>query len=113
MRALISIAAICLLGSLIACSGGSLEPKVRPSKVPSSAVWAGGADGGAYVHCSVDIKRNVDVCEIWDDYTGQSTGPADYQLEHEHRAATEAELKFLGAASPYIFLTNGRVLKAL
>ena len=89
------------------------EPKVRPPKVPSSAVWAGGADGGRYIRCLVDAKRNVDVCEVWNDYTGWSAGPADYQFENEHRAATEAELKFLGAANDSIFLANGRVLKRL
>jgi hypothetical protein len=104
--------AICVLVWLTACSDGRLEPKVRPSKVPRSAVWAGGADGGAYVHCSVDAKRNVDVCEIWNDNTGYSAGQRDYQLEKEHRAATNSELRFSGAANDSIYLTDGRVLVA-
>ncbi|HXS14275.1 MAG TPA: hypothetical protein VN734_16360 [Acidobacteriaceae bacterium] len=113
MKSLINIGAICLLACLAACSDASLEPKVRPAKVPGSAVWAGGADGGAYVRCSVDAKRNVDVCEVWNDNTGYSAGARDYQLEKEHRAATNSELKFSGAANDSIYLADGRVLVAI
>jgi|SRR5215472_9239922 len=114
MKTFANIALLSTLWWLIACSGGRKlgEPEVRPAKVPSSAVWAGGADGGAYVRCSVDAKRNVDVCEVWNDNTGYSAGPRDYQLENEHRAATNSELKFLGAANDSIYLAGGRELVA-
>ena len=115
MKTFANVVLLCTLGWLIACSGGRQlgEPRVRPPKVPNSVVWAGGADGGAYIRCSVDAKRNVDVCEVWNDYTGDSTGPRDYQLEKEHRAATNSELKFLGAAGDSIYLAGDRELVAI
>jgi hypothetical protein len=113
MKRFANFIVISVLAWLTACSDGRLEPKVRPSNVPSSAVWAGGADGGAYLRCSVDAKRNVDLCEVWNDNTGYSAGQRDYQLEKEHRAATNSELKFLGAANDSIYLAGDRVLVAI
>lgn len=97
------------------CSDGcsepaALRPKQRPANVPSSAVWAGGADGGAYLRCVVDSQRNVDRCEIWNDFTGELVASGDYQLAKEHRAATYTELKFSGAVNDFIYLSDGRVL---
>jgi len=73
-------------------------------------MWAGGADGGAYVQCSLDTARDVDRCTVWNDYTGQTVGPGDYRLAKEHRAATASELKITGAVDESIFLQNGLIL---
>jgi hypothetical protein len=75
------------------------------------AVWAGGADGGAYIKCTVDAVGNVDRCSIWNDFTGQSTGPQDYMLLRDHRAATDSELQYTGAANDSIFLQHGMILR--
>ena len=79
----------------------------------SSAVWAGGADGGCYVRCSVDVQRNVNRCEVWNDYTGELVASGDYQISHEHRAATTAELKYSGAVNQFIYLADGRTLEQM
>lgn len=51
------------------------EPRVvvpeRPSSVPHTAVWAGGADGGAWIECSVDREKNANWCTVWNDQTGE------------------------------------------
>jgi len=100
-----------LTATFTACrQPATLEPKTRPSRVPSNAVWAGGADGGAYVRCSVDAVRNVNPCTVWNDNTGESVS-GDYRLTKENRAASESELTITGAVNEFIFLENGKLLK--
>jgi hypothetical protein len=102
-----------LYAALISCHNAtSMEPKVRPVGVPQDAVWAGGADGGAYVKCRVDATRNVNPCSVWNDYSGVLIESGNYRLLKEGRAATESELKvafpdFGGS----ILLEGGQVLK--
>jgi len=88
-----------------------MEPKTRPPDVPSDAVWAGGADGGAYVRCTIDDVRDVNVCTVWNDNTGYSSGPGFYRLEQKNRAATLTELRIIGAGSDFIYLKGGLILK--
>jgi hypothetical protein len=112
MKALIVIGAVCFLICLAACRSPSLEPKVRPTGVPSNAVWVGGADGGAYVHCTVDVGRNVNPCEVWNDYTGQLVESGDYRLVKEGRAARASELRIsFPDFGGKIYLEGGLVLK--
>jgi hypothetical protein len=97
----------------VGCDGPvELRPKNRPANVPVDAIWAGGADGGAYIKCSVDSVRHVDSCSVWNDFTGESTGPHDYLLVKEHRAAMNSELQYTGAGGGSIFLQNGLVLQS-
>lgn len=90
-----------------------LEPEKRPVGVPNTAIWAGGADGGCYIQCRVELKLDVNRCNVWNDYTGDSTGWENYRLVTSNRAATAKELKFEGASTDYIYLQNGQVLKRL
>jgi hypothetical protein len=57
-----------------------VEAPPRPTLVPASALWAGGADGGSFIECDVD------------------------------RAARPNELKFEGADGERIFLADGKSL---
>jgi hypothetical protein len=100
-----------LVVATTSCGPAQLKPAKRPSSVPADAVWAGGADGGAYVRCSLDTKREVDKCIMWNDFNGETDGLKDYRLEKQHRAASVDELKFTGAVNDLIFLQNGLVLK--
>ena len=70
-----------------------MAPSVRPAGVPKDATWVGGADGGAYVRCSVDEARNVDQCAVWNDFTGDLIESGDYRIRGQARAATEQELR--------------------
>ena len=86
--------AVVLVVATTSCGPAQLKPAKRPSGVPADAVWAGGADGGAYVRCSLDEQREVDKCIVWNDSNGETDGLKDYRLEKEHRAASVDELKF-------------------
>jgi hypothetical protein len=114
VKVLIWIGTFFLMLNLLACrQPASLEPKTRPSGVPGDAVWAGGADGGAYVRCTADVIHDVNLCTVWNDYTGGSIGPGKYRLEKENRAATVSELRITGAVNEFIYLQGGLVLKRL
>lgn len=103
--------AVALAWSFIGCrQRPRLAPTVRPHGVPEDAVWAGGADGGAYIRCSVDKTHDYNVCTVWNDFTGESSGPAAYRLEPQGRPAAEQELSFLGAANATIYLKGGLTL---
>ena len=87
-------------------------PMYRPKSVPRYALWVGGADGGAYVHCTLDLTHNANPCTVWNDSTGLVVESGNYRLEKEGRAASEAELQpsfpdFGGR----IYLENGLILK--
>jgi hypothetical protein len=111
--ALLFVNALFLVSLLLSCGKpAELRPAKRPSAVPASAVWAGGADGGAYVQCAFEIGQNVDECSVWNDYTGQLVESGKYMLSKERRAATVSELKVRGADfDGSIFLQNGLVLR--
>jgi hypothetical protein len=74
-----------------------LRPEKRPAGVPNTAEWAGGADGGAYIQCAIDLQRNVNPCTVWNDYTGQVMESGDYKIAKQDRAAATSELKFVFA----------------
>jgi hypothetical protein len=111
-KVLMVIGISALLTALSSCHNApSLEPTTRPSGVPSTALWAGGADGGAYIECSVNEERNVNHCTVWNDYTGQVAESGDFRLVKENRAATNTELRFRGVAGGVIFLEGNLMLK--
>jgi hypothetical protein len=97
-----------LLSSIVACKNAELRPKVRPAAVPTSAIWAGGADGGAYFECTTD--KYVNHCTIWNDYTGQFR-KASFVLKKQNRPATSEELRYTGNDGKNIYLENGLVLR--
>ncbi len=113
MKALILIVTVSVLICLAACRRpASLEPKVRPAGVPSDALWVGGADGGAYVYCGINVGRNVNPCKVWNDYTGQLIESGDYRLIKENRAARASELRIsFPDFGGKIYLEGGLVLK--
>jgi hypothetical protein len=92
----------------IGCKDAEQRPKHYPAGVPAYAVWAGGADGGAYISCTVDPPRNVNYCRVWNDYTGKLAESGDYQLLVQHRLAMQNELMYRGADfNGEIYLQNG------
>ena len=111
----VGIALFVAMLDLLGChKPASLEPKIRPANVPQDAIWAGGADGGAYVRCGVDISRKVNPCTVWNDYTGNIVESGDYILTNQARAAVQAELRIAAADfGGHIYLQNGLVLKRI
>jgi hypothetical protein len=87
-----------------------VEAPPRPTLVPASALWAGGADGGSFIECDVDEKHNVNRCLVYNDSTGDLNDGGFFQLSSLHRAARPNELKFEGADGERIFLADGKSL---
>lgn len=49
----------------------SIKEPQKPEKVPDSAIWYGGSDGGVYIEIAdKEIKPNTFYCTIYFDYTG-------------------------------------------
>ncbi len=71
---------------------GFWQPLTRPSSVSASAHYASQLEDGTWFDCSVDLKRNVDVCKGWDSY-GRLLANGDFRLDGEDRAASAAELR--------------------
>lgn len=112
MRLLSWLCALFVAANLLGCrQHASLEPRNRPIGVPSTAVWAGGADGGCYVQCSIDKERNVNHCNVWNDFTGELATSGDFRLIDQNRPASQSELIFKGAINEFIYLRNGLTLK--
>jgi hypothetical protein len=71
-------------------------------------------DGGSYVFCKIDMKRNVNVCTVWNDYSGQIADQGDFRLVKEGRAATRSELVYRWAdRGGTIGLKGGLILENL
>jgi hypothetical protein len=87
-----------------------VEPPPRPSSVSQSAIWAGGADGGAFIDCRVNADGS-DSCAVYNDFTGQIwMRDRVYVLKGQSRGATRDELVYSGADGERIFLSNGDYL---
>lgn len=100
---------LALLAPFLACSS-KVAPPPRPTGVPQSAVWAGGADGGAFIDCRVNTDGS-DSCAVYNDFTGEIyMRDAIYILKGQSRGATQEELVYLGADGERIFLANGGFL---
>ena len=69
----------------------------------AAARYVSMVEGGTWFDCSVDSKRNVDVCSAWDPW-GRPLGGGDFRLECEGRAATKSELSPTTALS-----SDGRI----
>lgn len=120
-RTLALVLAICLVG----CKTEHARPDApsRPAKVPASAVWAGGVDGGAFIDCKAkDEARLSYFCTVYDDSVGDEWAKGDYTLvrsrwvEAEKRAAHDpleappAKLTFTGFDGETIFLEGSLVM---
>jgi hypothetical protein len=107
------IVAICSV-ILASCTQGGWEPKRRPSGVPPYAIWARGPDSGSYIWCDVDAARDVNVCTVWNDFTGSAAEKDEYLLRREYRAATKEELQFRWAdRGGWIGLKDDKLLEIL
>jgi len=120
------IAASCLFALCLqtACSV-SYEPK-RASGVPQQAIWAGGADGGAWVLCEVRNPEGTRYyCRVFDDFSGKEMVSGEYGLRkvewnrEQHKliysevGEFRQELKFNSFDGSRISLTDSLILLPL
>ena len=85
------------------------KPPVRPTSVPPSAVWTGGADGGAFIDCRVR-RDGLDDCTVYNDGTGDVWMKGTFELKGSVRGATDSELRYSFADGEGIGLTGGGYL---
>jgi hypothetical protein len=64
----------------------------RPPGVSTGAHYVSRIEDGTWFECSVDSKRDVDVCKAWD-MNGQLIAAGDFRVECENRAAIQSELR--------------------
>ena len=107
-RLLSSLACIAAVLSLTACTS-DVKPPVRPTRVPLSAVWAGGLDGGAFIDCRVRTDGLND-CTVYNDYSGDVWMQGTFQLKGLARGASDAELHYSFADGEGIGLLGGGYL---
>lgn len=82
----------------------------KPTTVPSTAVWVGGADGGAWIDCTVDLERNVNPCTIYDDAKGEVWLRGAFVLRGKGRAASREELVYEAFDGKSILLASNDAL---
>ena len=95
------------LGWLAGCHTPVVVPP-RPASVPAEAVWAGGADGGAWIGCALPLGRATNTCTVWDD-DGRHWLTAKFERRRVVRDA--AAVTALGFNGRRIGLSDGSVLE--
>ena len=106
MRIALSIVSILIVAG---CQQHAAVP-VKPANVPTSAVWAGGVDGGAFIDCTPSSTTAANACTVYDDSTGEVWMSGRFTLQGQNRGARMEELKFDGADGARIFLQNNMIL---
>jgi hypothetical protein len=92
---------------LVACTY-QYEPPKRPGSVPAEAVWAGGADGGAWILCKEDRSKNL--CSIYNESSGDLWVRGYFVLEGKTQGVPNTELRYDFFDGERIGLYDGRVL---
>lgn len=81
---------------------GFWQPITRPKGVPRSARYVSLLEDGTWFDCSVDARRDLDVCKAWTQ-DGKLIADGEFRLEGEGRAASKSELR-----PSRVLTTNGR-----
>src|SRR5215470_4410681 len=105
-RALL-VLAIAISALLSACNRHS---PARPAGVPSSAVWAGGADGGAFFDCVPSWNGEPNFCTVYNDSNGAIYMSGRFVLQGQTRGAKADELKYDSADGNRIYLERNLML---
>lgn len=85
----------------------------RLSGIPSTAVWAGGPDGGAWFECFVDTSRNANWCTVWDDQSGRVIARTQFVEVTTGAGVPVTALQYCFFSGTFIELLDGRRLEPL
>ena len=68
--------------ALVSCGPTKARPPMRPDRVPIEASWAGGTDGGDWLHCRFGGKEPAAFfdCTVYSDQTGDVVAHGLYVL---------------------------------
>ncbi len=94
----------CFALLFLACNGSAH----RPAKVPNEALWVGAPDGGVWIYCKVDSDRDVNVCKVYNEFTGDMMAAGDYVSIRSKSAITNPV--YSAFDGHVILLQNGDVL---
>lgn len=100
-RGIATLAVVC---AVVACQAKAPQ---RPAKVPASAVWAGGTDGGSWIDCARENGDTTYSCTVYNDFSGNVEAHGKYQLHGV--SAAPARLNFTGFDGEVILLAEGRL----
>ncbi len=115
-RGFLSVAVAALLAGTVACSCKirrvDPEPPARPASVPSTAIWAGGVDGGSFILLEPTKKADQYVAKIYDDSVGDVTFDGVLQLDQHTTAPLDVRSPktFSFWDGDTLYLTDGRSL---
>jgi hypothetical protein len=98
---------------IVGLLAGAQHAPARPSGVPASAVWVGGADGGAFFDCVPSYSGEPNPCTVYNDGNGDVYMSGKFVLEGQGRGATANELKFEDADGHRIHLEHDLTLRPL
>ena len=108
------VAAVYLVASTPSCpvvSQPSCAPRIDRLKFQSTQ-YGPVEPTGARTSSALLMQFGMSIGAVYGTiFTGQSTWPQDYMLLREHRAATDSELQYTGAANDSIFLQHGMILR--
>lgn len=113
---------LALLATNVSIQTSPMSPPPRPASVPTEAVWAGGADGGAWISCTQKTPDSVYfACRIYHDPDGSIWAQGTFVLRRLHWDAQKEAPVYAPVPLPVtldytafdgegIFLTNEQVL---
>ncbi|MGF1727868.1 hypothetical protein [Photobacterium nomapromontoriensis] len=97
---------------LIACEPvGKYDPIDRPLNIPESAVWVGGADGGAYIY--MVFSKNEYKGSVYFDSTGELWYKGSFIYSGKDRFDTTNRELYASWDGETIYLVNGNTLTAV
>lgn len=92
-------AVVCLVAA--ACGEGRVSAPARPASVPATAVWAGGADGGAWLDCvALERTPNRYRCTAYEDHAGSVWAEGEYVLRSVHWQEAKKKALFEPVGQP-------------
>lgn len=103
-----SLGVLCSLAPLLGCEARVAVPE-RPAIVPPSAVWAGGADGGAWIDCR-PISSTRFACTIFNDQSGATWARGEYLLSGRPSASEQSSLRYVSFDGVEIHLADEQSL---
>lgn len=92
-----------------ACTGPA-SPPPRPEGIPAAAVWAGGVDGGSFITCSYDATAGLNICAVYNDFTGRLEVEGEFDISGPTRAPDVGQFAYSGSDGKKIYLKDGSVL---
>jgi hypothetical protein len=120
-RGVLGVAVATLLAGTVAYSckirrvDSDPEPPARPASVPSTAIWAGGVDGGSFILLEPTKKPDQYVAKIYDESVGEVTFDGVLQLNQQTAAPLDVRSAktFSFWDGDTLYLTDGRSLSPI